>query len=78
MDSSAPFRLGIDLGGTKTEAVLLDPEGASIFRERRATPLSGGYRAVLESVARVAQDAAALVPCGANYTVGVGIPGSVD
>jgi fructokinase len=72
------YRIGIDLGGTKTEAVLLDPGGAIVLRERRATPLAEGYRAVLESVAGMARGAAALVPRGGRYSVGVGIPGSVD
>lgn len=78
MYDAARYRIGIDLGGTKTEAVLLDPAGAILLRERRATPLVDGYRAVLDSVASLAQGAAALVPAGAPYSVGVGIPGSLD
>ena len=78
MDVSELYRIGIDLGGTKTEAVLLDPFEATVRRERRATPLAGGYRAVLESVAVMVRDAAALVPSGRSYSVGIGIPGSID
>ena len=72
------FRIGIDLGGTKTEAVLLDPNDTVVMRERRATPLSEGYGAVLESVAVMVRGAASRVPFGADYSVGIGIPGSVD
>ena len=72
------FRIGIDLGGTKTEAILLDPTGAVLFRERRATPLSDGYRAVLETVAGMVRNVALRVQHGTGYSVGVGIPGSVD
>ena len=32
------YRLGIDLGGTKIETTLLDPQGNSLLRERMATP----------------------------------------
>jgi fructokinase len=78
MDDRGTFRLGIDLGGTKTEALLLDAGGSVLFRERRATPLAEGYQAVLASVAGMVRDAAARVPAGSGYSVGVGIPGSVD
>jgi fructokinase len=78
METSELYRIGIDLGGTKTEAVLLDPGDATVLQERRATPLSEGYDAVLGSVALMVRDAAALVPAGRSYSVGVGIPGSID
>jgi fructokinase len=78
MDTEENFRVGIDLGGTKTEAVLLNPGGAIIMRERRGTPLADGYLAVLEGVADLIRTAAALVPSGRSHTVGIGIPGSVD
>ena len=72
------YRVGIDLGGTKTEGVLLDPSGAVLFRDRRATPLARGYHAVLDCVADMVRAAGEPVPNGIEYTVGVGIPGSVD
>ena len=78
MSAAAMYRIGIDLGGTKTEGVLLDPQDAVLSRERRATPLAEGYQAILESVAEFVRDLAAAVPEGEEYSVGVGIPGSVD
>ncbi|HBG05197.1 MAG: N-acetylglucosamine kinase [Geobacteraceae bacterium GWC2_58_44] len=78
MDRTQPCRIGIDLGGTKMEAILLDRCDAVLFRERRATPLAEGYHAVLASVAELVRDAASRVPAGGSYTVGIGIPGSVD
>ena len=77
MKSEGPFRIGVDLGGTKTEAVLLDGLDNVLFRQRRATPLAAGYDAVLASVTGLVRDAAGLAP-GQDYTVGIGIPGSVD
>ncbi len=40
------IRLGIDLGGTKTEIVALDPAGRALLRRRVATP-QGDYDATL-------------------------------
>lgn len=72
------YRIGIDLGGTKTEALLLDPAGEVVDRRRKDTPLACGYQSILEQVAAMVREAAALVPPGAPCTVGVGIPGSLD
>ena len=36
--TTAPDRIGIDLGGTKIEAALLDDAGAVRWRQRVATP----------------------------------------
>ena len=41
------FRIGIDLGGTKIEGVVLDPAGREIFRKRIATEREHGYGHIL-------------------------------
>ena len=67
--------IGVDLGGTKIEAVVLDAQGASRWRERVATP-AGNYRATLAAVAALvtrAETELGLQHC----TVGVGTPGSL-
>ncbi len=67
--------IGVDLGGTKIEAVVLDTQGASLWRVRVATP-AGDYRATLATVAALverAESALGLKHC----TVGVGTPGSL-
>lgn len=71
-------RIGVDLGGTKTEVVVLNESDDVLFRERRATPLVEGYEAVVKSVADLVGHAASRLPAGAGYGVGIGIPGSVD
>lgn len=77
--AAAPLhRIGVDLGGTKTETLLLAPGGEVLLRERRSTPLAEGYGAVLELVAAAIRDAAARISAGAPFSVGVGIPGSAD
>jgi len=70
--------IGIDLGGTKTEAILLAADGNVLWRERRPTPRSDGYHAVLDLVGEMIRGAADQLPGGTPFTVGVGIPGSLD
>ena len=68
------IRLGIDLGGTKTEIVALDGEGRVALRRRRPTP--GPYASIVEAMAELV--AGAERELGARGTVGVGIPGSIS
>jgi fructokinase len=72
---TARHRIGIDLGGTKTEAIVLDEGGRDVVRRRIPTPRSydGTLAALAELVAAVEADAAC-EPGSAR--VGVGIPGS--
>ncbi|MEM9196900.1 MAG: ROK family protein [Pseudomonadota bacterium] len=68
--------LGVDLGGTKIEAVYLDAEGREHGRTRVSTPrhdYPGTVRAVADLVRRV--EASANVE---GLPVGVGIPGSIS
>jgi fructokinase len=75
-----PFEIGIDLGGTKVEAILFDPRGRELFRRRVATPREEDdtYRAIVETVGSLIKTTARQIPQGADYTVGVGIPGIQD
>jgi fructokinase len=70
--------IGIDLGGTKTEAVLLSSDGNVIWRQRRPTNRADGYSAILSNVAEMICDAAGQLPPDIRYTIGIGIPGSLD
>ncbi|HEY1794969.1 MAG TPA: ROK family protein [Stellaceae bacterium] len=69
------FRIGIDLGGTKIEAALLDPAGAMRDRRRIPTPI-GDYDAEVAAVAGLV--AAIEAKHGVRATVGVGIPGTIS
>lgn len=66
--------LGIDLGGTKIEAMLLSPQGGERWRMRIATP-AGDYEATLQAIAALVAQAreVAAGPCG----IGLGTPGSL-
>ena len=66
--------IGVDLGGTKIEAIVLDAGGASLWRERVPTP-AGKYRATLDTVAALVRRAERDLGL-AGCSVGVGTPGS--
>jgi fructokinase len=68
-------RLGVDLGGTKTEIIALDDGNRELLRRRIASP-RGDYRATVEAIAGLVTAAEAEI--GAKGSVGVAIPGTLD
>lgn len=74
------LRGGIDLGGTKIQALVLDDAHVVLGRARRETPREGGPQAVLDALVTAME--AALAEAGAQAGdlagVGVGTPGAVD
>ncbi|MDQ3561236.1 MAG: ROK family protein, partial [Pseudomonadota bacterium] len=71
---AAGLGIGIDLGGTKIEALALEASGEAVFRQRTATPRD--YDAMLRAIAGLV--AAAESATGLAGTVGVGAPGSLS
>jgi glucokinase len=74
------LRAGVDLGGTKIQAVIVDSDHRVIGQARRPTPVAGGPPAVADEIAatvREASEAAGVEP-GALAAIGVGSPGYVD
>ena len=72
------FSLGLDLGGTKIEAALFDPQSRQVWRHRTATP-AGDYAATVRALAaEVAQARSVVVGLASDalMTVGVGTPGT--
>jgi fructokinase len=67
--------MGIDLGGSKTEVIVLDPEQRSIYRERVATPASS-YVEILTMLADLVN--AIQVKFKSDMSIGVGIPGAIS
>jgi glucokinase len=70
---------GIDLGGTKIQAVIVDEDHKVLGSARRPTPTSGGPSDVaveMEAALRDAAKAAELDP-GALAGIGVGSPGTI-
>jgi len=69
------MRIGIDLGGTKIEGVLLDPGGTEHVRRRVPTPRED-YEGTLAAVAEVVEELES--KAGATATIGVGTPGAIS
>ena len=67
--------IGIDLGGTKIEAIALSPQGALLARRRIATP-QGDYDATVHAVASLV--ATIEIELGERGSVGIGTPGAVS
>jgi fructokinase len=72
---SAPFRIGIDLGGTKIEGAAVDVSGSMRVRRRVATPVQN-YRATIDAI--IALVGSIEQEIGATASVGIGIPGAVS
>lgn len=74
------LRGGIDLGGTKIQAVVVDERHEIRGQSRHATPREGGPAAVVQEIALALREAAqqAQVETASLAGVGVGSPGSVD
>ncbi|MDY0029684.1 MAG: ROK family protein [Pseudobdellovibrionaceae bacterium] len=70
------MRIGIDLGGTKTEIICLHAvNGKELFRKRVPSP-QGSYEATLDNLERLVGEAEQEL--GQTGTVGIGIPGCVS
>ncbi len=72
-DASTLPALGIDLGGSKIEALLLDAQGQERWRRRIATP-RGDYAATLAAIAALVGEAR--TTAGSPLTIGIGGPGT--
>jgi len=73
-------RGGIDLGGTKIQAVVVDDHNQVVGQSRHPTPTTGGPADVAAEMAVAMREAAAMagVATGDLDGVGVGSPGDVD
>ena len=70
------MRIGIDLGGTKTEGIVLNPAGCELLRRRYRTPQAEGYSAVLSTIVSLARELEQSVD--ENCSVGIGTPGVIS
>lgn len=69
------MRIGIDLGGTKIEGILLSPDGSELLRRRIDTP-AGDYHATIAAVGTLVRSLEQGL--GTHGTIGVGIPGAIS
>ena len=68
-------RIGVDLGGTKIEAIALDAGGQAIERRRVPTP-DRDYNATVKSIADLVRSIES--DLGTSGSVGVGTPGALS
>lgn len=69
------FRIGIDLGGTKTEVILMNGASQQLFRQRMTT-VHESYATLLDSIVNLVAQAEAIAGV-TSLPVGVGVPGTV-
>jgi glucokinase len=76
---SPRLRGGIDLGGTKIQAVVVDEESKALGQARRPTPTTGGPDQVVAALEESMREAAeeAEVDVDALEGIGIGSPGEV-
>lgn len=68
---------GIDLGGTKTEGVVLDPNGTVLHRERIPTEADKGYDHIISRIQKLS-DLLETAVHQKPKIIGVGTPGVLD
>ena len=75
-----PCSIGVDLGGTKTEAIVLDAAGTEVWRQRISTPSAQGYDAILAAIAGLvgqARQAVGGTASAITTPIGFGTPGAL-
>lgn len=79
LDDVKPTRpmIGLDLGGTKLEAVVLSPSGEELFRLRVPTRSELGYDHILGELNQIYQRALSAID-NIPHTLGIGTPGSLS
>jgi len=68
-------RIGVDLGGTKTEVAVLGTGRTELLRRRVPTP-AGDYAGTVQTIADLVREAEGVA--GAAASIGVGTPGSLS
>ncbi|HEX8545837.1 MAG TPA: ROK family protein [Cytophagaceae bacterium] len=70
------YKVGIDLGGTKIEGIVLDDKNNEIIRKRVPTEQEQGYDHILRNIKQLQIDLTGSLDD--NYTFGVGTPGAIS
>ena len=70
------YRLGIDLGGTKIEAILIDNQFQVIERKRVPTMRDDGYSAILNRIIDLAKDM--INTADIDGPIGICTPGAIE
>jgi glucokinase len=80
MANGRKLRGGIDLGGTKIQAVVVDGRNTIVGQSRRPTPTVGGPPDVVAEMAATLEEAATQATCSTSDLLGVGVgaPGAAS
>jgi len=68
------YKLGVDLGGTKTEAILLDETQNVIERKRIPTP-QNDYQEILNSISSLVLELSKNI---SDFSLGICTPGAIS
>jgi len=71
------FKIGIDLGGTKIEGIVLSPNGQEVVRRRIETQQERGYEHILSAIVGLYHTLADKISYS-PHTVGICTPGSIS
>jgi fructokinase len=71
------FRIGMDLGGTKIEGIVLDESGRELFRKRIDTQQESGYRHILDRIRELYDEMSRTIQAR-PHTFGIGTPGAIS
>jgi fructokinase len=71
------FCIGIDLGGTKIEGIVLDGQGKELFRKRIETQQELGYRHILDRIHGLYTELSRNIK-RKRHTFGIGTPGAIS
>ena len=68
------YKIGIDLGGTKTEGILLDDSSYTIERKRLPTPRNN-YQEIIKTICNLVHDLSKEIE---DFTLGICTPGAIS
>lgn len=75
-ESNPSLRIGVDLGGTKTEAIALDAASGAELERCRVPTIKGDYAATIATIKDLVQGLESRL--GRQGSVGIGIPGTIS
>jgi fructokinase len=71
------YKIGLDLGGTKIEGIVLDENLNELFRKRISTEQEKGYEKILDNISGLYKDLCDQTG-NQSHTFGIGTPGAIS
>lgn len=72
------YAIGVDVGGTRIAAGLIERKGRSLKEVRALTPADAGPFAIVDAIIELIEDVASTVHPGEIAGIGVGLPAQID